>query len=541
MASPAGIGIEIRLVRLRRSAKGVQLQGIGSVPTPGGAITGGMVVEPRVLADGLRRALRAYEIKGSWAVVGIPGRAVASRVLELPVMSREELTAVVAGEMEHYRMIPMNQGTFDFLPLRESTPENRRQPILVMAVEKRVADGYREALRLAGLQMAALELLPLAASRAVFPALEHGGCALITLGARGGELAVFVNGALRYLRQFDVGARDLAADGGQAEGSQERAPAASAPRALDGDQQEGHSLPSLDRRGSVGLQALIYEVERSLGFYHREAPASEHVERVMLSVDAERAPGLDRALETSLGIPVRLCEPFQGLLYSERRINPELIARVGAAYAPAVGLALRMVEETPRAPRMDLSITGRESRMARVAPRWLTWALAASLAVVLGALIGTLEAGRVVERRQAELAEAREELARVSQQEQERTRAARRAREAQHIVQLRGVPWSDILFEVSAALPVQAWLSSLGMEAGNTLSLQGTALSAGSVARLMESFTRSRLFRAPQMSSVTQESARGRGFVKYEVKVQVSPPKQAAALPPAAAGTEAAR
>jgi type IV pilus assembly protein PilM len=548
MAASVGIGVdigedEIRVVKLRRMADGISLQAMGSHPTPKSAVTGGTVTDPRALAEGLRAAFRRYDVRGSWAAVGLPGRAAASRVIELPVMERKELTAVVAGEMEHYRMIPMNQGTFDFIPLGEPSDENRHVPILVMAADKKVVDSYREALRLAGMQMAALEPVSLAASRAVFPALGGGGVALLTIGARTSELTIFHEGALRYLRQIDVGALEFT---GESTGGAGEAGPAGAPDSLSGTE-----LPRLDRAGG-SRESLVSEVQRSLGFYHREAPSAARVERLVVCLDPERVRDLPEYLETSLGMPVRLGEPFKGVVYSDTRFNPDLLARVAPAYGPAMGLALRMMGEMPGAPQMDLSITGIESKMAKIAPKWLIYALTGCVLLVLAVLTGVLFVNRAVQKRQVELGAAKQELVQVSKEEQERTSAAKRVQEAQRIVQMRGLPWSDILFQVSDSMPQQVWLTGLNADAGNTLELDGVAASAASVATLMESLTRSPLFSGPQMTSITKDSARERSVVRYQVQVVLTPPAQsqgaaltvsaaAAALPPGGAGTGSAQ
>jgi len=531
MANPVGVGIEIgedeiRVVKLRRTPRGAVLQAMGSCPTPAGAVNGSAVSDPRVLAEGLRTAFHSYDIRGGWAVVGLPARAAASRVLELPVMARDEMAAVVAGEMEHYRMIPLNQGTFDFITLGEANDETRRVPILVMAAEKRVVDGYREALRLAGMQMAALEPLSLAASRAVFPALEHGGVVLLTIGARASELAIFHEGSLRYVRQIDVGALELTEENPD--------------EAAEGDRGDegGPDLPKLGRTGG-NRQSLVYEIQRSLGFYHREAPNAARVERMVVCVDPEKVRDLKSYLESNLGLPVGLGEPFKDILYSDTRFNPDLLARVGPAYGPAMGSALRMIEDTPRAPLMDLSITGAESKMAKVAPKWLIYALAASLLLVVSVLVGTLAVNRAVQKRQSELSVAKQELVRVARQEQERTSAAKRAQEAQSIVQLRGLPWSDILFQVSSSMPERVWLTNLGVDSGNALALEGIAGSASSVATLMESLTRSPLFSGPEMSSITKDSSGARSLVRYQVKVVLTPPTPRSQAPPQLAGPQA--
>lgn len=531
MAHPTGIGVEIsedqiRVAKLRRTARGVTLQGLGSAPTPAGAMSGGTILDPRLLADGIRRALRLSNVSGASAVVGLPGRAFASRVLELPAMAREELKSVVAGEMEHYRMIPMDQGTFDFITLSEPEDSSRRVRILVMAADKKMVDSYREALRLAGLHLTALEPASLAACRAAYPALQTGGVALISVGARTSEFTVFVSGKMRYSRQIDVGSLDIS----EHSASEEDASAPGARPALL------TSIPTLEQSGG-DLQALLYEIQRSLDFYHREAPAADRVGRLVLAVDTQRVTGLDQRLQDHLDLPVSICDPLQGITFREADFNPDLLARIGPAFGPALGLAMRPLEESPRTPMVDLSVTGRESHLAKVAPKWLVWATGISLALVLGALIAVWQVNAALRHRQAQLAQAKVELARVSEEEQARTAAAKRVQAAQQIVQIRGLPWSDILFQVSGFMPEGVWLTTLGVESGNILALEGFALSAASVATLMDSLARSPLFQGPQMSSIQKQTIGGQPTVKYQVKVLLTPPTQPqsqAVAPPAA-------
>jgi type IV pilus assembly protein PilM len=533
MAVSAGIGLDIgedqiRVVELRRTSRGLQLQAMGAAPPPPGALSGGAVLDVRLLAEGLRRVLRENRISSfvPRVVVGLPGRVAASRVLELPEMPKADMRAVVAGEMEHYRMIPAGQGTFDFVTLGEPNPNSGQVRLLLMAADKKVVDTYREALRLAGLPMSALEPLSLAASRAAFSSVNRGGVALVAVGARTTELAIFSDGALCYSRQIDTGGLDLSGPNPSAtlDLSQSAEPA-KVPL------EESVTLPALGGVAGGDLQSLVYELRRSLDFYHREAPAAGRVERVVLSADGSRLRGLDRYLETNLGLPVSMCQPFQGVAHSNSRVNSEYLRQVGPAFASAMGLALRALEEVPQAPRLDLSDTGAESRLAKVAPRWLTWALGISILLVVITSIASFLVGGVVQKRQQLLAASKAELARVTELERERTSAARRAEEAQHLVQLRGLPWSEILFQVSEFIPQGVWLTNLGTESGNVLSLEGVALSADSVATLMDSLTRSALFSGPRMTSIQKDTSGRHALVKYQMKVTVTQPPPEARAP----------
>lgn len=523
MASRVGIGLDIRddqirAVRLRRTRRGLYLERLGSAPTPNGAVRGGIVGDPRLLAGSLRHMLRSNDIRGARVVVGLSGRAAVSRVIEFPVVREEELRAVVAGEMEHYRMIPAGQSTFGFLRLGETDEGQRRTRLLLMAADRNVVDRYRETLRLAGLQMLALEPSLVASCRAAYPSVNEGGVALIAVGARTTELAIFCDGALSYSRQIDTGTLDIL-DGGA---SSAPAPQQISESAQDSPEHEADLTPV--GATQVDLGSLAYELGRSLDFYHREMPRAPRVERLVLCGDVEQLPGIGSYLADSLNLPVSVCQPFEQMGYRASAFSPDRLARIGPSFACAIGLALQAMGEARDVPCLDLSDTGRESRLAKAAPKWLTGSLGVSIVLVIAALATSLVVGQVLGARKQALAKAKTELQRVAEIEQERTRAARRAREAITLVELRGLPWSDILFQLSEFIPEGVWLTGMQAEGGNTLSLDGMALSTDAVADFMEFLTRAPLFANPQTTRIQRAAEEKRSVIRYQVKVMVVQP-----------------
>jgi type IV pilus assembly protein PilM len=525
MASRVGIGLDIsddqiRAVLLRRTRHGVELERLGSTPTPRGAVSGGSVHDPRLLAAGIRQLLRDNDIRGSGLVVGLSGRAAVFRSLQLPKMREDELRAVVAGEMEHYRMVPTGQSTFDFFPLGDPDEEQLQNRLLLAAADRTVVDRHREALRLAGRHMIALEPALPAFCRAAFPFVNEGGAALIGVSARTTELAVFSGGTLSYSRQIDTGSLDLL----------ERGTAGAPPPAQDlGPQQEppgdGPQLTQV-ASGEVDMGSLAFELERSLDYYHREMPASSQVERLVLCGEIDRLEGLDDYLADSLRLPVSVCQPFEHMQVRDAEVTRAKLARAGPSFACATGLALHAMGEVPEVSTLDLSDTGRESRLSKIAPKWLSGSLILSIVVVIAALLISLVVGRVLSARKQALAAAQVELERVAQLERERTKAARRAREAITLVELRGLPWSDILFQVSAFMPDGVWVTNVRTERGDMLSLDGTALSPDAVADLMEYLIEAPLFAMPRMIQMRKGSVGRTPVVRYTIKARVVPPRK---------------
>lgn len=345
-------------------------------------------------------------------------------------------------------------------------------------------------------------------------ALTHDNVAFITIGPRGTQLAIFIDGVLHYSRQIDVGALDFAPQ--------------------KHEDAETH-LPAEDVKATVtlridshdtGLDTLLFEIQRSLDFYHRESPVSGRVERVVLCGDTERLSGLDSRFSSLLKLPVSYGKPLEGYFYNESQIKPEYLAQMGSNFAPAVGLALGMMGEVPQAPLMDLSTADPEGLIAKAAPRRLSFALWVSIIMVVLAFIACMGIERTIRVKQQRLENAKRQLLIVTNEEAERKRAAEAVLAAQAIVQVRGLPWSRVLDQISAFTPTQVGLTSLGTDNRNVLTLQGDARNLDGVANLMDSLTRSTLFRSPQFTSTQQSSGSTTTAVKFQIKVKVKPPPQ---------------
>jgi len=82
------------------------------------------------------------------------------------------------------------------------------------------------------------------------------------------------------------------------------------------------------------------EIQRSLDFYASTA-ADPHFSRVFLSGGTAKIPALFKTIETRVGVPVEIMNPFKAIEVDERKFDPAFITEVAPMAAVAVGLALR--------------------------------------------------------------------------------------------------------------------------------------------------------------------------------------------------------
>src|SRR5579862_2662520 len=160
---------EIQVVRTSGVWPNVRVLDADAVAMPVGTMEGDLIVSPRVAAAALVEMLGRLSITTRDAVIGLPARGLTTRVLEIPQAPDNEIAGLIAGEMEHYHILREGDGVFDYAPMRGAQQaDNANLAILLMAADDRLLNGYREFAAQAGLQLIALEPVPLAMYRVAY-------------------------------------------------------------------------------------------------------------------------------------------------------------------------------------------------------------------------------------------------------------------------------------------------------------------------------------------------------------------------------------
>ena len=115
-------------------------------------------------------------------------------------------------------------------------------------------------------------------------------------------------------------------------------------------------------------------------------------------------------------------------------------------------------------------------------------------------------------------------------------------------LEAREVPWSEILVDLAARTPRDAWIGGAAVNPGQTglgMSLQGSALSYTSVAHFMTSLTGSRFYNDVDLQAAQRSTLGATQIVQFGLSLTMRPlPVLAASSTPAAtkpAGTEPSR
>jgi type IV pilus assembly protein PilM len=94
------------------------------------------------------------------------------------------------------------------------------------------------------------------------------------------------------------------------------------------------------------LSELLTELRRSVEYY-RGRSADGRIDEILLCGGSANLKNLDQLLQSDLGIPTRVADPFQLASLASRNFSPEYAREVGPSFVVAVGLAAREMVQAP--------------------------------------------------------------------------------------------------------------------------------------------------------------------------------------------------
>ena len=457
------------------------LESFGQVALPPGAMREGEVEDPAALTEAVARLRAEVGIKKASVRLGVSSPRIVVRRIEMPEMTREELAGALEFQAADFIPFSLDEAVLDFAilgPVESSTagdggieaPANMH--VLVAAVPEAVVAPIVAAVEAGGLQVAAVDLVPLALARAVrsrVPALVGGAddeAGTLTGGAEavvsfgGGVTSVVVQraGEPRFVRVIGGGGAALTQAIAKDLGVPEQT-AEAMKRTLAGALDEEWATPALSALAAP-VSTLLEDVRTSISFFRNQADAPR-LDRIVTVGGTACLPGLADRLTTLVGIPVETIDLADVCRVGNIGFDADDLPAIAPFVPAAVGLALG---GTGRGAVIDLlpgnrKATGRKRRISSRA------AVAIGLVVLLLVGLTVMKRGQVASAR-ADQRAAEEETARL------RTELTRILAEAASggttatvgaaVTSLLGddIGWTSMVDDIGDALAGGTWLTS---------------------------------------------------------------------------------
>ena len=310
------------------------------VALPVGAVTRGEVVETRTVATALRQLWTAGGFKGKDVVLGIGNSRVLARDLTVPKMSLKRIRETLPFQVQEMLPFPAEDALLDFYPITESVGETGPlvHGLLVAAVKEAVL-GNVQAVQLAGLNAAHVDLVPFALSRVLLRgASQNGTTAIVDVGGSTTTVVVSSGGVPQFVRIIPTGGDDLTNALALRLGiPQERAEALKRSIGLNSEARDENERAAIAIMFEV-MSDLIGSLRNTLTYF-AGARQNTDLARIVLTGGGARLQGFAEALSEYTRLPVSEGNPFESVSVSRNADQSKADLR-NSSLSVAIGLAL---------------------------------------------------------------------------------------------------------------------------------------------------------------------------------------------------------
>lgn len=290
----------------------------------------GMLQRPEVITEAVKLLKSDFGIKGKKALVAVGGSALSIQPVQRPNnLWGQPLENSIRLEIEPGLPYDREQAQVSFRELSRDEKEGGSVSLLAVAVRSDLPVALASAVRKGGLQ--AEDVLP---GPAVLPlAIQSGEGAeiLLAIGMLSSSVLLLHDGNLTYAQTIPMGSDHFT--GALASTGLSPAEAERWKRTHSLVAPAGEADPYPQQRAALSAAAdnLVEAVYQVLSYDQSEGTASG-IRRLLLSGGGAQLSGLPAYLNRSLGLPVELAEPREGLQVSE----PDRFPRHALSYALAL-------------------------------------------------------------------------------------------------------------------------------------------------------------------------------------------------------------
>ncbi len=336
------VGIDIgassvKLVCLDLSGSMPTLQNVGVAPLRGDIFSNNIITSSARVSEAIINLVETHGISNRRVTTAVPGPSVFTKKIKVPKMTLKELDTNIQFEAGNFIPHNISAVRLDYHIISESG--KNQLEVLVAAVKNEIIDGFLNAIEMAGLGVAVVDVDSFALQNMFelnYPELVDKTIALVNMGLRYSSINICKGGKSLFTGDIAVGGK-LFTDSlidvfGLTYDDAER-------MKISGDS----SNPLYESAVEIlkkNVEQVASEFNRQLSFFWNASGSDEGIDHIFLTGGGASVPGLLDELSDKTGIECEIVNPFRAV---------EIPASIDGAYvrsiAPlmgiCVGLALR--------------------------------------------------------------------------------------------------------------------------------------------------------------------------------------------------------
>lgn len=313
-----------------------------TVPLDKGVIVDGAVVDIDALAEAIKSLFKNSGCQKKSIVTSLSGHSVIIKKANFPDMDDHDLQETIHDEASKYLPFDnMDDVNFDFQVLGRNANNPNQNDVIIVAAKKDAIEGYAEAIDIAGLSLAIMDVDSFALETMYqenYEYEEKDVVVIANIGASITSLNVVRNAASIFTRDFALGGNMIT----EAIQSQYGVSAEESEQIkLHGPEGDESAKMEFFRNTLLPLaDSLCAEIDRSIDYF-RSTYSDEDIKMILLAGGGANIPGIVNDLSQRLSVPVEIINPFKKITYNRKTMDDDYIKEIAPIAAVAVGLALR--------------------------------------------------------------------------------------------------------------------------------------------------------------------------------------------------------
>lgn len=328
----------IKVVEMRGAAQARELVAAGMAPAPEGGLKGDSEDGIKQVAEAVKDLVRHTKIDAQYVVASLPESQIFTRVIDMPVLTDNELTQAIKYESEQYIPIPLTEVKLDYAVLHrpDGGGANQKMQVLLVAAPVVLINRYLKMIGQAGLKPYALDTEVTAIARSLIKVHANVPTTMmVEIGAATTSLSVVTNGRVSFTRSLAVGGNAFTRSVSQDLGfDQAQADQYKITYGLDQNQLEGKIANAIKPIFDV----VANEMRRAQAFWAGRY-SDNNIRRFVVSGGSAKMPGVVPYLTDATGLEGQLGQTWEGVRASQQMANE--VKDNGPFYSIAAGLAMR--------------------------------------------------------------------------------------------------------------------------------------------------------------------------------------------------------
>lgn len=356
--NPSVIGIDIgsasiKVVQLKRQKGRAVLETYGEIalgPYAGTQIGRSTKLTTDKIVLALNDVFREANITTADSAISIPMKSSMVSIINLPKLDEKQLSQMVPIEARKYIPVPISEVSLDWFVIPKLESEDDRieevngkktamSDVLVVAIHNDVLNDFSSVVSMAKLNTTFFEIEMFSTIRSVIDSEDARNSVLVfDMGAAATKTYIVERGIIKESHSINKGSQDITLNIASA-------------LTITVDHAEklkrnfGHNTPEQDQKIKeiieLTLSPIFGQTNATIVNYGRRF--NKVVSKMVLVGGGCLLNGIQEYAQEKIGIPVTLANPFS------RTQSPaflqEVLSQTGSAFATAVGLALRKLQE----------------------------------------------------------------------------------------------------------------------------------------------------------------------------------------------------